>query len=153
MDQSELIELYPQLLRYCIGLSGSTADGQDLAQEVWVRILTHPDALEHSSAGQCRSWLYKTARNLWVDRLRRAARETPVPDDQLTLAAFEQDLTAVAVRQLLHRLPAEERALFQLRYFEGVDSTQLGRWFGLPPSTVRAKLASARKKLRRWLEQ
>lgn len=153
MDEALYTQLYPLLLRYCTALTGDAAAAQDLAQEACLRALTHPDALAQSSPGQCRSWLYKTARNLWIDRLRRAAREAPAPDEQLALAAFEEDFSAVAVRQLLNRLPGEERELFRLRYFEGVDSTRLGEWFGLPPSTVRARLAAARKKLRRWLEE
>lgn len=153
MNESLVLSLYPMLLRYCTGLTGCEADAQDLAQEAVLRALTHPDALADASSGQCRSWLYKTARNLWIDRLRKAARETPTPDEQLTLAAFEPDLSAVAVQQLICRLPPQEQALFRLRYFEQVDSTQLGEWFDLPPSTVRARLASARKRLRRWLEE
>ena len=146
-------QLYPLLLRYCTALTQNQTEAQDLAQETCLRALTHPDALAQSSPGQCRSWLYKTARNLWIDRLRRAAREAPAAVEQLPEPPFEDDLTVVAVHQLLRRLPQEEQVLFRLRYLEGINATQLGEWFDLPPSTVRAKLASARKKLRRWLEE
>lgn len=153
MEELLYAQLYPLLLRYCAALTQNEGDAQDLAQEVCLRALTHPDALERSSPGQCRSWLYKTARNLWIDRLRRAARESPAEEERLAALPVQDDLTVVAVRQLLLRLPAEEQTLFRLRYFEGVSSTELGKWFDMPASTVRAKLASARKKLRRWLEE
>ena len=49
------------------------------------------------------------------------------------------------------RLPEGERALFLLRYFQGYDAAELGRIFGLPPSTVRSRLSAARRRLKRWL--
>ena len=50
--------------------------------------------------------------------------------------------------QLCSELPEEERILFLKRYFEGYDSTQLSDMYGIPPSTVRYRLSSARRKLR-----
>ena len=34
-----------------------------------------------------------------------------------------------------------------MRYIEGYNSTELGEIFDLPPSTVRSRLSSARKKM------
>jgi len=59
----------------------------------------------------------------------------------------EDDLSEVIVMQLLNQLPDEERTLFLMRYMQGYNSTELGEMFDLPPSTVRARLLSARKKI------
>lgn len=59
----------------------------------------------------------------------------------------EDDLSEVMVRQLCGQLPEEERELFWLRYMEGYNSKELGELFSLSPSTVRSRLASARKKI------
>ena len=40
-----------------------------------------------------------------------------------------------------------------MRYFEGYNATELGELFSLPPSTVRARLASARKRLSGWYQE
>lgn len=153
MDEEFYAELYPQFFSYCLSLTQSYPTAEDLAQETFVRALTHPEDLTGSSRGQCRSWLYKTARNLWIDRLRRSARETVVEPGQLLFESFEEDLTSVAVRQLVLRLPPEEQPLFRMRYFEGYNATELGELFGLPPATVRARLSSARSRLRKWLQE
>ena len=62
-------------------------------------------------------------------------------------ALAEDDLSEVMVRQLCGQLPYEERELFWLRYMEGYNSTELGKIYDLPSSTVRARLSSARKKI------
>ena len=122
---------YDELLRYCASIARQQAAAEDLVQETYLRALGHLDSLEDLSRSQRRAWLYKTARNLYIDRVRKASRET-------------------AVGQLVDRLPESERALFALRYFEGYNATELGDLFDLPPSTVRARLASARKKMMDW---
>ncbi len=54
--------------------------------------------------------------------------------------------------QLIARLPNTERSLFTMRYFEGYNSKELGELFALSPATVRSRLASARRRLREWVE-
>lgn len=48
---------------------------------------------------------------------------------------------------VLNNLTDDKRELFWLRYMEGYNSSELGRLFDLPASSVRAGLASARKKI------
>lgn len=143
--------LYDQLLRYCGALAQDRATAEDLLQETWVRALTHLEDLQELSLGQQRAWLYKTARNLYIDRVRKLGREVCVEQEDLDRDMREDDLSALAVRQLVDRLPQEERALFSLRYFAGYNATELGDMFDLSPSTVRSRLASARRRLAGWL--
>jgi RNA polymerase sigma-70 factor (ECF subfamily) len=116
---------------------------EDLVQDAFMRALENAHILNDLTKAQCRSWLYKTAKNLFIDRMRRINKE-PIP--QLELIT-EDDLSEVMVRQLCGQLPVEERELFWLRYMEGYNSSELGRIYDLPASTVRARLLSARKKI------
>jgi len=149
----EVQDLYPkfykELLTYCTAMTKNRSSAEDLVQETWLKAFTHWDDVEDLSAGQCRSWLYKTARNLYIDQLRKQARETPAQED--TLASFEEDFSKAAVAQLIARLPAAEQSLFTLRYFEGYTSKELGELYGLPAATVRSRLASAKRRLREWI--
>ena len=144
---------YDELLHYCASMTRQRSGAEDLVQETYLRALGHLDSLEDLSRSQRRAWLYKTARNLYIDRVRRESRETAVEQEQLDLRSFEEDFSQAAVGQLVDRLPESERALFALRYFEGYNAAELGELFDLPPSTVRSRLASARRKLLEWYRE
>lgn len=141
------------LLRWCMALAREDrATGEDLMQETFLRALTHIGDLEDLSRGQQFAWLKKTARNLYIDRARRLSREQCVERKDLERSSFEEDFSQAAVRQLVGRLPEEERAIFILRHFEGCNATEIGEIFSLPPATVRSRLASARRRLKKWIE-
>ena len=94
--------------------------------------------------------MYRTVKNLYIDRKRREALETMV--EQMPEEGFEDaEYVWVDDAQLMEVLTPEERLLFTLRYLEGYNSAELGRMFGLPPGTVRSKLSGARSRLRRSL--
>lgn len=143
---------YKEMLTYCPALTKNRSTAEDLVQDAYVRAMTHWGDLYKLERSQCRAWLYKTARNLFIDQTRRQARETPAEEEQLALASFEEDLSQAAVAQLVGRLPEDERAIFSLRYFEGYNSKELGEIFSLPPATIRSRLASAKRRLREWLK-
>lgn len=143
---------YRDLLAYCQAMTKSRSPAEDLVQETYLRALTHWEDVESLSRSQCRSWLYKTARHLYIDQLRKLSRETP-EEEILSQAPFEEDLTQAAVLQLIARLPDGERTLFSMRYFEGYNARELGELFELPAATVRSRLASAKRRLRQWIEE
>lgn len=137
-------DYHNKLLWYCINLSSNNrALAEDIVQDTFMRGLENAHILNDLTDAQCRSWLYKTAKNIFIDKIRRINKE---PQPELKLVA-EDDLSEVMVRQLCGHLADDERELFWLRYMEGYNSSELGKLFDLPSSTVRARLASARKKI------
>ena len=64
-----------ELTAYCRGLCRSDAAAQDMVQEVFLRAWQHIGTLQDLGPSQRRAWLYRTARNLFVDAMRRTARE------------------------------------------------------------------------------
>ncbi len=150
-------ELYQEaqgpLLRYCLTLAYDQSSAEDLAQETFLRALIHLADLEDLSPSQRRAWLRKTARNLWIDSLRKHSRETYPGEEALKLFSFEEDFTRGQVAGLLNCLPPEEGPLFRMRYFEGYNATELGEIFDLPAGTVRSRLSSARIRLQKMLKE
>ena len=154
MELEELYgKFYKEIITYCTAMTKNRASAEDLVQETYLRAFTHWEDLEVLSRGQSRAWLYKTARNLFIDQARKQSRETPMKDEYFPLAAFEEDLSQAAVAQLISCLPEGEKALFTMRYFEGYNARELGEIFALPPATVRSRLASAKRRLREWIEE
>jgi len=135
---------YNSLLWYCRNLSSNNPSiAEDIVQETFIRALENAHILNELTEGQCRSWLYRTAKNIFIDKIRRIAKE-PQPEFPLI---GEDDLSEIIVKQLCNQLPGEERTLFWMRYIEGYSSAELGSIFDIPPSTVRSRLSSARKKM------
>jgi RNA polymerase sigma-70 factor (ECF subfamily) len=135
---------YTPLLRFCVSLTHERAAAEDIVQAAFLRVMGDPDTLGALSEPQRRAWLYKTAKNIFIDGVRRAAA-APLPEEE---PERWDDHSRAMVAAFCGRLPEEESSLFCLRYFSGYNSVELGDLFGLSPSTVRAKLTSARRKLR-----
>lgn len=144
---------YKEMLTYCTGMTRNRSAAEDLVQETYLRAMTHWDDFQNLSRNQSRAWLYKTARNLVIDQARKQSRETPVGEEQLALASYEEDLSQAAVAQMIACLPEAERAIFTMRYFEGYNARELGEIFDLPSATVRSRLASAKRRLKDWLKE
>ena len=93
-----------------------------------------------------RAWLYRTAKNICIDRARRVQAEPPWEGE-----AFQNDdLTKPMVMQLCGILEPQDRAMFWLRYFEDYTAAELGEMFGIPAATVRSRMLNARRRLQKY---
>ena len=144
--------LHKELMGWCTAMTGNKTLAEDLVQEAFLRALINAKLLEELDACKRRAWMYRTVKNLYIDRKRRETLETMV--EQMPREGFEEaEYTKIDDEQLLTVLTREERILFTLRYLEGYNSAELGKLFGLPPGTVRSRLSSARKRLRQSLKE
>lgn len=141
-----------ELVKWCTTMTEDRQSAEDIIQETFLRALASEALLTMLDEPRRRAWLYRTAKNLFVDRVRHERFETltDAPPEETTET---EDYAAVEWRELLDSLDAEERELFTLRYLGGYNASQLGERFGVPPGTVRARLSKARKRLQAALEQ
>src|SRR5947208_7110557 len=91
-DQAAWGELVERFARYVYAISVQAlrlpeADAEDVFQEVFARAYQHLDSLRDDDA--VRPWLAQLTRRLCIDRLRAAARERPVSDEELVPAESE----------------------------------------------------------------
>lgn len=143
MIEQLYMDYYEQILRYLVSLSKNYALAEDITQETFLRAMANVNILEELETQKCRAWLYRTAKNIFIDKVRREKKEAEAEEE----GVFEEDFSIVMVEQLCNYLTDEEKAMFWLRYMEGYNATELGEIFNMPPSTIRAKLASAKRKL------
>lgn len=149
----ELYTLHREpLLRYCIIMCRNQTVAEDIVQMAFMRAMSHLDTLETLNGAQRRSWLYKTARNLFYDHVRRtsmSADKEQAADDET-----EDDGYAEAeMYMILTVLPYDLGVLFSQRYIEGYTSTELSDIYGVPSATIRGKLMKARKLLKEYLKE
>lgn len=137
------------LVRFLAARLHSVQEAKEVAQEAYVRLLSLDDS---GAVSFLRAFLFKTAANLAVDRLRsrnrqRQAqdaglcdelREAPTPDHEVTQAQEAQ-----IVRQLIEELPPKCRRAFLLHRIEGLELPQIAQQMGLSERMVRHYLLRA----------
>lgn len=141
---------HQELVGWCYNMTGDLHTAEELVQEAFLRAMLHEDVLTALQEQQCRSWLYRTIKNLYVDSIRHRSKEAIVeefPQQQ----KYPEELIRLEWEQLLESLPDLEGVIFTLRYLEGYNSSQIGEILSLPPGTVRFKLSSARHHLKEAL--
>ncbi len=149
-DIRRVVETYsPMLLRLAATRLDSTADAEDVVQDVFLRLLTARPRFqdtEHEKA-----WLIRTTINRACD-LRRAAERRNVPLDAVpeTAAPAPEDNELLSA---VRALPAKYSAVIHLYYYEGCSIQEIARLLRLPASTVGTRLARGRERLRNMLKE
>ncbi len=141
----------PVLLNYFQRRIGDPAESEDLAQEVFIRMLRrgHVAALE-----DVRAYLFETASSVLMDRLRkRTVRHSADHETFDSSAHGGEDFPSERVligRETLTRasralleLPERARTVFVLRRLEGLRYRDIARRLGISVSAVEKHMARA----------
>jgi len=121
----------------------SVQEAKEVAQEAYVRLLSLEDS---GAVSFLRAFLFKTAANLAVDRIRSRnrqrqaldaglcdeSREAPTPDRE---AASAQEMEIV--RRLVGELPPKCRRAFLLHRVHGVEFPEIAKEMGLSERMIR----------------
>ncbi|HEX6540158.1 MAG TPA: sigma-70 family RNA polymerase sigma factor [Ktedonobacterales bacterium] len=157
-DFAAIIPLYATaILRVAAALVGP-ADAEDAAQEAITRGWQAWPTLRDTSAA--RSWLLRITVNVCRDwqrgrfGTRRRLTEPLYDDDAAPLALLGGDpgasdhANAMDLRGAIDTLDEDLRLVVVLRYYSGMDATEVGAILGIPPATVRTRLRRALRMLR-----
>lgn len=140
----EVLPLETALMQFLRRNWHNESDIADLRQEVYVRVF---EAALRTVPDQPRHFVFTTARNLLIDRVRR---ENVVPIDAVTdldalgiaIEAPSADRTVMAREELrklqsaLDRLPAKYRDVIILHRVEGLNGREIAVRLGISPSAV-----------------
>jgi RNA polymerase sigma-70 factor (ECF subfamily) len=129
--------------------SGDGEAAGDAVSRAFTAALVNRQMLERMPEPAMKAWLYATARNALVDMKRRDQRWQPLPEEELA-DAHQPDLTdRLAAEELVAGLPPSLAAPVRMKFFQGMNATEIGRAMGLPPATVRTRLRTALRLMRR----
>jgi RNA polymerase sigma-70 factor (ECF subfamily) len=135
---------------------------EDLAQETLLRV--YNEAWDYLPQGRFRGWLYRIARNLLIDALRRrpydalsGSRRALDPDTVLAQVASRnvppaqrasgREIVAL-VEEMLLALPESQRTAFVLHHHGGLSLAEVAEVTETTVSTAKSRLRLAREKLR-----
>ncbi|EQM87982.1 sigma-70 family RNA polymerase sigma factor [Stenotrophomonas hibiscicola] len=140
----------PRLCVYLRGLGAPDAVAEEMAQECLLRLWLR--AAEYDAAqGALSTWLYRIARNLQIDRIRRerswmqvqAAVEDAAAVDVIERSSAEQFADQARLRQRINELPAVQARLVRMSYFEAKSHSEIAQALGMPLGTVKSHLRRA----------
>ena len=140
---------YSALSRLGALLTGDAGHGEDLAQDAlvityrhWRRL--HPDGNPEAYARRV------MVRAAWRARRRFWRHEIPtaeLPDSPGNDEYANSDATS-AILAALRRLPAQQRVVLILRYWDDQSEEQIAKTLDIPPGTVKSRAARAISALR-----
>ena len=138
------------LVRFARVLAGDEHRAEDLVQEVLARAYLRWDSITRSDEPDVyvRQAIVNATRSWWR---RRSSRETPVDAvaDRPVPGAFDADTAERdALWRRIRRLPARQRAVLVLRYYEDLDDPTIGAILGCTSATVRSHAMRALNTLR-----
>ena len=105
---------YEELINWCHSMTGNLYTAEELVHEAFLRAMLHEDTLSTLKEQQSRSWLYRTVKNLYVDRLRHGKKEI-ILDEFSQPQIDSEELVRLEWEKLLETLPDLEGVIF-LRY-------------------------------------
>ena len=151
--QTGLIELLPELRRFAYSLTCDRDAADDLTQSALERALTKASAWD--SSRPLKFWVFRIARNLWLDQLRveKVRGNTKdiddegvdIADDRLAAMHTTQELREVTDK--MRELPEDQRAVLALVAVEGYSYKEAAELLDIPVGTVMSRLSRARKTL------
>jgi RNA polymerase sigma factor (sigma-70 family) len=142
-------------------LLGSTRGDHDLAsealQQTYLRVARHVRPCDSDT--MFASWLRTVARSALHDCLRKRRsfwqllqRRHADPSDKVSANVTDDDHTLATLDAALAKLPPDDRALLEAKYFSGADVRTLAGQLAISPKAAESRLTRARAELRRLLE-
>ncbi|HLK25334.1 MAG TPA: RNA polymerase sigma factor [Caulobacteraceae bacterium] len=141
-----------KLHAYCLKLTGSVFDAEDLVQEALLRgfgAIGRGDFFNRGSPAvqNARAYLGRIATNLWLDAQRRAGREPLDPDADRPVAAAGEAIITNAAGAALFAIPPQERAAVVLKDVFDFSLAEIASILSTTEGAVKAALHRGRGKL------
>lgn len=152
------------LFNFFMRMSNKRDLAEDLTQDVFFRVYLHADTYE--STAKFTTYLYRIARNCWIDHIRRLKRRgRPKSLDEETAedlslrstlpaateppsARMEREEQGRVIEEALAGLPEEQRMVFILSEMEGLKYAEIAEALEIPVGTVKSRMHVAVRRLR-----
>ncbi len=143
----------------CHRITGAHQTADDLSQETFIKAFL---ALPHFIDGyNFYYWIRKIALNNCFNHLKKWRRERPLEREENVSRhnvlsspvdsppdALQRDDMERKFKEAFKMLPPDQRMIFALRAFEGMNYSEISRTLRIPRGTVMSRLNRARKKLK-----
>jgi RNA polymerase sigma-70 factor (ECF subfamily) len=148
-DESALggiYEIYAErIFRYTYRMLGNRTDAEDATAETFLRVLRRSQELR--ADGAFRTWLFRIARNLCIDRMRQH-KLLELPPEGLVYNNEDKTALRMAVHQALQELPQEYREPLVLCDLEDISAKEAAEVLKISVPALKSRLYRGRRALR-----
>jgi RNA polymerase sigma-70 factor (ECF subfamily) len=127
---------------------GDKHAAEDAAQEAFV--IACRDLASLRSREKFGAWLGGICRNVTRQMRRQRSRPAPLPDDP-PYDGPQREERWDAVRRAVWKLPAPERELIVMRYFNGFSQARISQVLDITPAAVNGRLVRAKRRVAQFL--
>lgn len=158
-DKKAFAELFqyfaPRVKSYALRLGCSEIMAEDVAQQTMVKVWQKSNLFDETKASAS-TWIFRIARNLRIDILRKETYFhfedfdfTTVEDESDTAeTTMTRSQSGEAMRVALKNLPENQANVIRLSFYDGLSHIDIARKLRLPLGTVKSRLRLALSKLR-----
>jgi len=152
------VRLYIQLR-----LPGRPDQCDDLTQTVFYKVYTRLS--RYNPFYSLSTWIFSIAHNTLVDHIRTERRTSARQMDEPALIdnavshygeppeqLIESEAAAI-VSNFMEQLSGQDRQIVFLRFYEGIPVERIGRIMDIPAGTVKYRIYSIRRRLKRRMEE
>ncbi|MCS6844425.1 MAG: sigma-70 family RNA polymerase sigma factor [Caldilineales bacterium] len=165
-DEGALMLLYEryggQVYSLALRVLRNPALAEEATQDTFLKVW-HKGVQWSPSKGLFSSWLLTVARYTAIDHLRRERRQVlsrttppevaPWASARLPSVDTPRWQDGQVLRTLMEQLPAEQRTVIELAFYQGMTHSELAEHLGWPLGTVKTRLRLGLQKLRSlWQE-
>lgn len=128
---------------------------EDVVQETMIRAWQHAGTLEREP-GMLRGWLLTVARRIVIDgwrnrRVRPQEVALEIPENAESADRADSSLAALTISRALSELDEKYRSVIAETYLAGNTVRQAATILGIPEGTVKSRLYTAMRQLRKAL--
>jgi RNA polymerase sigma-70 factor (ECF subfamily) len=155
-DRTALAGLYDRhastLLALALRILRNRGEAEDLLHDVFLEVWRAAKDYD-TSRGRVRTWLVIRMRSRALDVVKSARVARRTDDDTVVAQVVATDDPSAStdqarVRAALGEVPADQRAVLELAYFEGLSCSEIADKLAVPIGTVKSRLAAGLSKLR-----
>ena len=141
-----IFELYGErIFRFSYRMLGNRAEAEDVTAETFLRVMRRSGDLR--ADGAFRTWVFRIARNLCIDRMRQQ-RLVELPADARYSGTEEKSALRVTVQQALASLPPEYREPLVLCDLEEMAAREAAEVLKISVPALKSRLYRGRRALR-----
>ena len=158
--KDEIIQIYPELLKYAYKLTMDKDAANDLVQDCTLKVLENKNKYVYRD--NFKGWVFTIMRNIFINNYRKVVRDQTFVDQTDNLyhlnlpqdSGFESTEGAYDLKEMhrvVNALPKEYKIPFSM-HVSGFKYREIAEKLGLPLGTVKSRIFFTRQRLQQELK-